>query len=244
MIDFHSHILPYVDDGSRDVAMTLSMCRILFAQGIHRMAATPHFYASRDSIEHFLSRRRESLERVHRAMQKTGTGDFPHLFPGAEVYYFPGIGRAAMLPKLCMAGSSVLLLEMPFCQWTDGMYQDILAMHQRQGLTVILAHIERYVKYQRDTGIWDKVMDLAHVYPQINAGAFLDRKKRRFCLSFLEQSDVLLGTDCHNLTDRKPNMEAGQDRIRKKLGGQRLDALDEFGERMFDKWVDGRYSCG
>lgn len=240
MIDFHSHILPGIDDGSRDIRMTLSMCRMQMEQGIHTILATPHFYANQDSVGNFLLRRKESMDRVSKAVSNIHTDMLPHILPGAEVYYFPGIGTAGMLPHLCIEGTRVLLLEMPFCQWTSQIYQDIKKIVQEKKLIIILAHIERYVGYQKDIEIWDRILKLQGLYPQMNAGAFLNRKKRRFCLHFLENQDVLLGTDCHNLTDRRPNMEAGRNKIKRKFGEKRLADLDDFGERMFTKWINGQ----
>ena len=45
MIDFHSHILPAMDDGSRNIEESLQMLRMLQEQGVERVIATPHFYA-------------------------------------------------------------------------------------------------------------------------------------------------------------------------------------------------------
>ena len=43
MIDFHSHILPGIDDGSRDVDMSLKMVDALKSQGVDTVCATSHF---------------------------------------------------------------------------------------------------------------------------------------------------------------------------------------------------------
>ena len=47
MIDFHSHVLPGIDDGSDSVATSLAMLAEMKAQGIEAVFATPHFYANR-----------------------------------------------------------------------------------------------------------------------------------------------------------------------------------------------------
>lgn len=244
MIDFHTHILPAVDDGSRSVSMTVSMCRMEQEQGIGSIVATPHFYAGEDSVGHFLERRTESLKRARAAVEESFPEGGPHLVPGAEVYYFPGIGRAEMLSRLCIEGTRTLLLEMPFCPWTDEMYRDVRRILRNQELNVVLAHIERYVRYQRDMAVWDRILHMENLYPQMNAGAFSDWKKRRFCLRFLEERDVLLGSDCHNLTDRPPNMQSGRKVIRRKLGAERAAELEQFGERLLAGWREEQYHDG
>ena len=45
MIDVHSHILPWIDDGSRSLEESMEMLRQEAEQGIQRVVATPHFYA-------------------------------------------------------------------------------------------------------------------------------------------------------------------------------------------------------
>ena len=45
MIDFHSHILPEMDDGSKDAKMSLAMLQMEREQGVTEVVFTPHFYA-------------------------------------------------------------------------------------------------------------------------------------------------------------------------------------------------------
>ena len=69
LIDFHSHILPCVDDGSKDVAMSLQMLRQQWQQGVGHVVLTPHFYPEHDSPEHFLSARAEAFRSLQEAME-------------------------------------------------------------------------------------------------------------------------------------------------------------------------------
>ena len=42
MIDFHNHVLPGVDDGSKNMEMTLNMLRTASAQGVKKIINTTH----------------------------------------------------------------------------------------------------------------------------------------------------------------------------------------------------------
>lgn len=42
MIDIHSHILPAIDDGARNMDMTLSMLHMSVESGVTDIIATPH----------------------------------------------------------------------------------------------------------------------------------------------------------------------------------------------------------
>lgn len=70
VIDFHSHVLPRIDDGSHSSEESLGMLQISASQGIDVMAATSHFYATEDRISSFLNRRRWSEERLKERMNQ------------------------------------------------------------------------------------------------------------------------------------------------------------------------------
>ena len=135
-IDFHTHILPGIDDGSRNVEMSLRMLAAQREQQVDEIVATPHFYAQKDSVEEFLLRRQCSYEKLKTKMAETNLDQKLHL--AAEVYYFQGIGSAGMIPKLCVEGTQTLLLEMPFAQWDSAIY----AVHGSTAAEVIVARAD------------------------------------------------------------------------------------------------------
>ena len=225
MIDFHSHILPGIDDGSKNTQMSLAMIEEEKKQGVHTIVATPHFYADEDSVERFLKLQEEA---------EKNNVELPKMYLGAEVYYFSGIGQASMIPELCIQGTGILLLEMPFTQWTSDMLDNVRALVNRPNMKVVLAHIERFYDFQKRKEVWDEIMDLP-IYRQMNAGPFLNWKKRRKCLKLLkQQGEVLLGSDCHNLDGRKPNLALGRAVIAEKLGQEYLNRTDALEKRLFE----------
>ena len=104
MIDFHTHILPGIDDGSRDIQMTEQMLEKEAASGVTIVYATPHFYAHRTGVSGFLAKRDASYRKVRELLETRE--DLPSLRVGAEVYYFRGMGRAEHTPGLCVEGSA------------------------------------------------------------------------------------------------------------------------------------------
>ena len=87
VIDFHSHVLPRIDDGSHSSEESLGMLQISASQGIDVMAATSHFYATEDRISSFLNRRRCSEERLKERMNQKLTKEerIPRLIMGAPL---------------------------------------------------------------------------------------------------------------------------------------------------------------
>lgn len=201
MIDFHSHVLPGMDDGSKSVEESLAMLEATAQQGISHMAATSHFYPMEDSPEQFLARRAAVVERLRYAW-KPG---LPKLLLGAEVYFFEGMSGVKELDALCLEGTELLLVEMPFHPWTDRMVKELLAVHEHRALTVVLAHIERYFRFQ-PKGIWDDLLDQG-LLMQCNAEYFLSwRTRKKACRMLAEGKVHLLGSDSHNMSARPPRL--------------------------------------
>ena len=83
MIDWHTHVLPGMDDGSRNVAESVSILEAQMLQGVNTVIATPHFYANDESLESFLDRRNKSFEQLKNELRETS----PNILLGSEVRY-------------------------------------------------------------------------------------------------------------------------------------------------------------
>ena len=144
MIDWHSHILPEMDDGSHDTAESISLVNMQKSQGIETVIATPHFYANDETVDSFLDRRKNAYERL-KAEFPEGS---PEIVLGAEVRYYQGISRMEGLKSLRIEGSKLLLLEMPMSSWTEYMVRELIEMSAGSSIKIILAHVERYLALQ------------------------------------------------------------------------------------------------
>lgn len=233
MVDFHTHILPGIDDGSRDIGESIRMLEEESEQGVQMVLATPHFYAHRDTVSDFLRRREESWMCLQKEMQDKGIS-LP-IIKGAEVYYFPDMGKAKQLSRLCMEEKSILLLELPFVQWTESILSDVRNLIEKQKFTVLLAHVERYYSFQKNKKIWKQMFQLP-LYAQFNAGGFEKRKKRKIMES-LFSSDIpfVLGSDCHNMQQRLPNLQQGREYLYDLYGDQLLAKIEEAEERLLGR---------
>ena len=223
LTDFHSHVLPGMDDGSADVTMSLEMLRREGMRGIARVVATPHFYARYEDPQRFLQRREQAEQKLRAAMAEQS--DMPELLMGAEVYYFRGIAESEILPKLTIRGTNSILVELPSGRWDDGICRDLTDIWEKRGLTPIVAHIDRYIRPLQTHGI-PKLLQQLPVLVQANAEFFLDRTTASMAMKLLKADQIqLLGSDCHNLTDRKPNLAEAIQRIETKLGRGPIEKL-------------------
>ena len=220
MIDIHSHILPGMDDGSDSPEMSRTLLQTMHAQGVQVVAATPHFYADRDTPEKFLRRREEAFARM-----EYDRAEAPQVIPGAEVAYFDGMSRTRELELLQLGDSGLLLVEMPFGQWSQRMLRELCELPLQLGLVPVLAHVERYRRRDQLPKFLRLLMQ-QEVYLQCNAEAFLSAKDRRWALSMLKRGAVqFLGSDTHNLTSRAPLLDQAAAVIAKKLGQDVLSDL-------------------
>lgn len=222
MIDFHTHILPGIDDGSSSVEESIALLHMQEKQGVQYLMATPHFYAHRDDMEHFLKKREESFARL-RAEIDVSPLQLPGIGLGAEVWYFPRMSESDSLQLLTLNESQFILVEMPCKKWTDIMYRELENIRLRQGLTPIIAHVERCIRPFRTRELFRSLEQLP-VLIQANAEFYLDRSTSALAVRLLRQGRIhLLGSDCHNLKDRKPNLGAAEEVIRQRLGQDVLE---------------------
>ena len=173
MVDFHSHILPEMDDGADSVETSLAMLRESFRQDVDLICATPHFYADEEDPKSFLRRRSEAYSRLKAAM---GDGEgFPRILLGAEVLYFPGISVAEEMRQLCLAGTFLLLVEPPMLPWTEAMLDEIESCVDSLRCVPVIAHIDRYMRLLNDPSLLDRVSERKMLI-QANAAFFLHRQ--------------------------------------------------------------------
>ena len=226
IIDFHSHILPGMDDGSASLKESIAMLRMEAEQGIRHVIATPHFYAKHDSPRNFLEKRDAAESRLREEMAKYT--DLPQLSVGAEIYFFSGIADSDALQELTIDKKGCIILEMPHCTWSESMYKEMEGIAIKQGLTPILAHIDRYIRPLQSREMLER-LDGLPVLVQANANFFLHTFTKRMALRLLREDRIhLLGSDCHNTTSRPPNLAVALEVIQQRLGTQMLDRIVSY----------------
>lgn len=223
MIDFHTHILPGIDDGSQSISESIALLRAEYAQGVEAVVLTPHFYAHQNSPETFLKRRRQAWQ----ALKPYLDSRMPRPFLGAEVQYFEGICGMREIRQLMIEQTDYLLLEMPFTRWTDRVVSDAVSLNNRGDIVVVLAHIERYISMQPKE-VWEYLRK-SGLLMQVNASFFESWRTKHKAMSMLEKGEIhLLGSDCHNMNSRRPNWD--QVPAKAKLIAKGLKAYDAFYE--------------
>lgn len=189
MIDFHAHILPQVDHGCKNLKEAETQLRLAKEAGVDTVIATSHFYPHRETPEKFLRRRAAAYRQLSEELK---TADLPKVRAAAEVLVCRGMERIPQLEDLCIHGTRVLLLEMPFGAWNRELTDTVIKIKERRGLKVVLAHVNRYeeegVQNLFDNGITG----------QINAEAAGKLFLKKWFRRWIEEGNIVaLGSDIH-----------------------------------------------
>lgn len=189
VIDFHAHILPGLDHGCESLAIAKKQLELAAEAGINIVVATSHFYPHLDTVEGFVRAREFAMKELKKASFELQ--NCPQIISGAEVLVCKGMERMEGLEKLCVDGTKVLLLEMPFTKrWESSLVDSVCKTAER--FQVVLAHADRYpyatVNELIETGC----------LIQLNADAICSWKKRKLCRNYLKTGAVAaLGSDIH-----------------------------------------------
>ncbi len=227
MTDLHTHILPGMDDGAKTVENALAMLTEQAKQGVDTVALTPHFYRRRETPADFLVRRDAAWKQLQEA---TKGKEFPQLILGAEVAWSTDMTQWPELEALCYQNSKTLLVELPVMPWTDSIFRELDNLEGRRGIIPMIAHIDRYFHLQKKKDI-ERILEMG--YPiQVSAEAFFHFFLRKHAMDLLENYDGLLISDCHNMTERVPNVRNAMRIVEKKLGRRIADRIESITDEI------------
>lgn len=206
------------------------MLRMEAEQGIRHVVATPHFYAQHDSPERFLEKRDQAEAELRAAM--AGEEGLPRISVGAEVYLFRGMSESDILPQLTIRDTGCILVEMPLAPWPEELLRELEDIWEKRRIMPVVAHIDRYIGVLRTYGLPERLAQMP-VMVQANAGFFLRRTTGAMAMKMLRQDQIqLLGSDCHNMSSRKPNLGLAVERIGKKLGEDALSRICGYQQQI------------
>jgi len=233
VIDFHTHILPGIDDGSKDVEMSYKMIEMLANQGVDTVIATPHFYYDKISLDRFLKYRNISLELLKKYFEEKNIEKRPEIILGAEVKFFYGLDTFGRAEELCIKGTRYMLIEMPFEKWDIKMYATLARLSVNREIIPVIAHIERYLGFNSFKTIMEKLVEIGALL-QANTSFFTSIFTRYKAFSLMKNGLIqFIGTDCHDIDKRKPDYDELLKLFEKKYNGQYINDL-KFWEGNFN----------
>ncbi|ERI94383.1 putative capsular polysaccharide biosynthesis protein [Clostridiales bacterium oral taxon 876 str. F0540] len=215
MIDFHSHVLPYIDDGSKNFDMSLDMLRLAVDEGTNYICATSHFipgevvqdkktyYEKLESLQH-LCKEKEINIRILPALELYMHPDLPKLYSEKSIW---GINL-----------TPYVLVELPMQQfpvYTEEVFYEL----RLQGARPILAHPERNLRIMKDIALLENLVEQG-VLAQVNAGSLrgIYGKDIKIFAELLVEKNLIhiVGSDAHDNARRTAKIEGAFDIIKNK----------------------------
>ena len=197
MFDIHTHIIPYVDDGSSSLEESINMIKHEIDIGVTDIICTPHhifhrYEATVEVIKERFAFLKEEVEKLNLPIK---------LYLGQEICYthredILGMLKAGKL--LTLNNTNRVLLEFSFTREPEDIL-DVIYNFNINGYEVIIAHVERY-----EWMTFDKVVALRNegALIQINSNSYLGFttwKEKRFVKKLLKHNLVdFVASDTHS----------------------------------------------
>lgn len=198
MIDLHNHILPMVDDGSRDIDEAIESIKYLKSRGITDIVLTSHYIVDTSYCK-TVSEREKILDELNKQIDND-----TNLYLGNEVYAADYKTLLSLLKEnkiTTLNKSKYLLIEFPMDQVLNRV--DLLLCElNANGIIPIIAHPERYSIYKKHP---EKIYELFeyNCLLQCNLGSISGQygKQAKKCVKWLLKHDLVfaLATDYHHI---------------------------------------------
>lgn len=223
MFDIHSHILPGLDDGARNLDMSVKMALMAAESGVRAMIATPHCREDRAlKVARTFVLLRDALKELAVPLD---------IYPGMEIFGTKDTASLLKSNKLfTLNNSRYPLVEFGFR--SDGDREtEVLKSLVKAGYTPVVAHPERYIYIQRDPeflNIWKRSGCLF----QVNRGSLLGRFGRReqeLALALVDRGFAsVVASDAHSPDIRTPYMADVKELLEREFSHEAAEFLLEF----------------
>ena len=190
VIDFHAHILPKLDHGCCSLEECGQQLKIISLAKTDIAVASPHFYPHVHRVENFIKTREKAISLIKDA----GFSNTPQICVGAEVLLCENLSEMDGLSELCIKGTNIILLELPMSSLKRSHFDAIEEMLS-DGFTVILAHIDRYLRICPND--IDTLRDMG-VLMQVNTSAISPFSLHGRLKRYIKEGNVCaIGSDLH-----------------------------------------------
>lgn len=194
-LDFHSHLIPGIDDGAKSMDQSLEMLQGLQELGYHTVITTPHIHKS------YYFNTAEGIQEGARGVREAMAEKDIHLEFRAAAEYFLDDHFLELLEQkalLTLDGKRVLI-EMSFRVEYMGL-REVLFQMQARGYQPVLAHPERYRYFWKSPHVFEDLKSRGCEL-QLNMGSlfgFYSPEAQNTAEKLLNQQLYdFIGTDLH-----------------------------------------------
>lgn len=230
MIDIHSHILPGIDDGAKNLDIALDMLKKASECQTTAIIATPHYYRGRYEVPY--SEVLKYVDTLTTVMRSNNIN--MEIYPGQEI--FLDRQTVQLFKEGTIRGlndSRYVLVELPPEHYTEN-YLDLMYELRLLGAVPILAHPERYTYVQEDIGVLNGFISEGCLF-QVNAGSLtgsmgkvLEKTAKKLVQNGLCN---FIASDAHNISRRATGLDEGLEAVR-KLNRSMVQVVIENAQRV------------
>lgn len=142
MIDIHTHVIPYVDDGSLSLDDSIAMIKEEMKQGVYEIICTPHY-----DIRRYAPTKENIIENYNLLQAEVIKQELNvKLYLGQEIYFYQGLDLIKKLKNkelFTLKDSKFILLEFDLNNKPID-FTDLIYNIKINGFIPIIAHVERY----------------------------------------------------------------------------------------------------
>ena len=231
MIDFHSHIIPEIDDGSRSIEETMLLLEEAQKAGFTKIISTSHYLE--DHYEFNESSRKQFLD-----MLKIGASNLKldlELYLGSEIYTSYDIVDLLKEHKAStINGTNYVLIELPMQSELPNL-KNVIYELLGNGYIPIIAHPERYSYVKEDPNWLLEYIKLGVLF-QANYGSIIGMygKEAQKTVRLLLKNDMIhfLGSDVHRPKTIYSKMPEIKQELQKVLERDKFKKLTKINPQL------------
>ncbi|MBU1144334.1 MAG: hypothetical protein KJ971_00570 [Firmicutes bacterium] len=214
MIDIHTHILPYIDDGSKDLESSINLIKESVNFGVTDLFLTPHYMKTRDYLSTY-EQNREVFLKLKEIVNELSIPIQLHL--GNEIYYtIESIKNLRDKTVIPLGKTKMVLIEFSTIEEED--IAEAIHNIKALGYCPIIAHAERY-SYLKSLSDYEIIKKMGGLI-QINAGSVIGQSGltiKKFIHKLIKNNLIdFVASDIH--TFRKNYLKEAYDYVQKKYG--------------------------
>lgn len=197
MIDIHSHIIPGIDDGAKNIEVAIKMLKEAEKDGTKKVVATPHY--CRGYGEATINEIKVLVEKLNQSAKEENINI--KIYSGQEVYFSEQMIQDYKEGIIgTINDSKYMLIEFPMNKFNSNIF-DVIYELQLMGITPIVAHPERYLPIIENPSFINKFIEEGYLF-QVNTGSlegkFGKNVKKTAELLITNKIYSFIGSDAHN----------------------------------------------
>ena len=213
--DIHSHLLPGIDDGSKDMDQSIEMIEAYIALGYTKLVTTPHIMSHRYPNSSTILK--SGLQELRGEVKERGLEI--EIDVASEYYLDDTVMHLVDNRDILTFGENYMLFEMSYVQPLHHL-EEMLFEIKVAGYKPVLAHPERYMYMHEDFKKYERLKELG-VFFQVNLpslGGYYSKPVQKIARKLVDMGMVdFIGSDAHKMSHLEALKEVRSSKTYAKL---------------------------